>query len=124
MSLFTSSAERRYWLLALAAIAAIYATVGLAGRLAAQLREQNLLGLMFGLGFVLVLVAIAGSSRQARPGRRDIWAIVGVATVYGMIVVRMGVTAAERSHLFEYGLVAVLIYSALVERRAGGRRVP
>ena len=30
----------------------------------------------------------------------------------------------ERTHLFEYGIVAVLIYQALSERAGNGRRVP
>ena len=39
---------------------------------------------------------------------------IGIAAVYGMILVRAG--SEERSHLFEYGLVAVLIHEALSER--------
>ena len=30
----------------------------------------------------------------------------------------------ERSHLIEYGIVGVLIYEALTERKSQGRRVP
>jgi hypothetical protein len=36
---------------------------------------------------------------------------------------RMATDPAHRTHLFEYGLVAVLIYQALAERRRGGGRV-
>ena len=36
----------------------------------------------------------------------------------------MGVTPEERTHLFEYSIVAVLIYQALRERSQNGRRVP
>jgi len=39
-------------------------------------------------------------------------------------LVRMGGTMEERTHLFEYGIVAVLIYQALRERAGNGRRVP
>ena len=35
----------------------------------------------------------------------------------------MGGSPEERTHLFEYGIVAVLIYQALGERSQNGRRV-
>ena len=49
---------------------------------------------------------------------------LGVTAVYAMAVVRMGGTLEERTHLFEYGIVAALINQALRERAANGRRVP
>ena len=53
------------------------------------------------------------------------WSLaVGVTAVYGMAVLRMGGSPEERTHLFEYGIVAVLIYQALSERPQNGRRVP
>lgn len=119
----TTPRERRLWFAALAVLAAIYATVGLAGTLAAELRERALLGVAFATGFVLVLAAIVGSALRRRPGRREIWVGLGLAAAYGMIVVRMGVGPVERTHLFEYGLLAVLIHQALVERRRHGGRV-
>ena len=82
-----------------------------------------LLGASFGLGFALVVTAIVAGALQRRPGKREVWVGLGVAAAYGMVLVRMGVGPAERTHLFEYGLVAVLIHQALTERRRGGRRV-
>jgi len=38
------------------------------------------------------------------------------------VFARMGIPE-ERTHLFEYGLVAILIYHALIERRNNGRPV-
>ena len=49
---------------------------------------------------------------------------LGVTAVYGMLVIRMGISPEERTHLFEYGIVAVFIYNALSERSENGRRVP
>lgn len=77
----------------------------------------------FGVGFLLVVVAVVGSALKRRPGRREIWVLLGVAAVYGMVVVRIGIGPTERTHLFEYGLVAVLIQQALTERAQHGRGV-
>jgi len=124
MSLFTSNRERRLWFWALAVVVAIWSTLGLAGTLAKTLRERNLLDASFVLGFLLVMAAIAASALKRRPGGREIWAALGIMAAYGMVVVRMGISLEERTHLFEYGLVAVLIHQALSERLRGGRRIP
>ena len=59
---------------------------------------------------------------KTRPGRAEISVALGVAAVYLMVLLRM--TLEERSHLFEYSIVAVLIYEALTERARHGRHVP
>jgi VanZ family protein len=40
-----------------------------------------------------------------------------------MVLTRAFVSPAERTHLFEYGLVATMIYQAFSERSRNGRRV-
>ncbi len=121
---FTSDQERRLWFYTLAVMVAIYSTLGLAGTLAQVLHERNLLDASFALSFLLVVAAIVGDALKRRPGRREIWVALGVTAVYGMVVVRMGIGPEERTHLFEYGLVAVLIHKALTERVQNGRPVP
>ncbi len=123
MSLFTSDRERRLWLLVLAVIVAIYATLGPAGTLAAFLRENNLLRITIAVVLVLALGAITWQWVKRRPSRGEIGVALAVATVYLMVWVRIH-TPEERTHLFEYGLVAVLIHLALSERLRNGRRVP
>ena len=123
-SFFASPRERRLWGYALAVQVAIWAALGLAGRLAETLRDYGFLAPAFGLGFLLVIVSVAGISLGSRPRGREIWVLLGIAAVYGMVVVRMGVSWEERTHVFEYGLVALFVHAALVERRARGRRVP
>ena len=122
--LFTSTRERRLWLCALAVVAAIYATLGLAGTLAGVLREHSLLPASLLILMFLTVAAIVGSGRRRRPGRREVWVACGVTAVYGMAVLRMGGSLEERTHLFEYGIVAVLVHQALRERLHNGRRVP
>jgi VanZ family protein len=41
-----------------------------------------------------------------------------------LVLARMAGPAVERTHLMEYGVVAVFIYEALMERASQGRRVP
>jgi hypothetical protein len=122
-SLFASDRERRLWLWALVVVVAIYSTLGPAGTLAAFLRAHNLLQVTVALVALLVVGAIAGQWARKRPGLREIGVVLGVTAVYGMVWVRIQIPE-ERTHLFEYGLVAVLIYQALIERRRQGRRVP
>lgn len=117
MRWFTSARERRLWSWVTAVLVAIYSTVPLAGAWAAQLDGQDLLGAAFAVAFALVIIAIVWGGLRQPDGSREIWVGLGVISVFGMIAVRMGVSAAERSHLFEYGLLAVLVYEALLERR-------
>jgi hypothetical protein len=75
------------------------------------------------LGIWLVVAAVVVLGLKTRPG----WAVVGMALgilgVYVLVLARMGIPE-ERSHLIEYGIVAILIHEALQERAAGGRHVP
>ena len=124
--LFTSTRERRLWLWSLAVVAAVYSTLGVAGSLAARLREENLMAAAVFALMILTVATIVGSGLRRRPGRRELWVGLGLTAVYGMAVLRMGVGPEERTHLFEYGVVAVLIYRALRERarNGGGVRAP
>jgi hypothetical protein len=124
MSIFTSQRERRLWIWALAVIVAIYTTLGFAGTLAAYLRARNLLNNSFFIAFLVLVAVIAGSGWIRRPRWREILAGIGILAVYVMMLSRLFISAEERTHLFEYGLVAVLIYQALIERQENGRPVP
>ena len=123
MSLFTSRRERRLWLWTLLVVAAIYSTLGLARPLAGALRERGLLEALFMLGMLLVGAAILTQGLKTRPGGAEICVALGVAAVYLLLFARVA-TPEERTHLIEYGVVAVFIYEALGERASHGRRVP
>jgi len=102
---------------------AIYSTLGLVGTLAGILREKNLLGSLFFISFLMILAAIIGSGLQRRTGKREIWVTIGIIAVYSMMFSRLG-SLEERTHLFEYGVVAILIHQAFLERLNQGGRVP
>lgn len=121
---FSSRRERRLWGWAFAAVVAIYSTLGLAVKVAEALRGEGLLGALFGLGFLLVLGMILTQGLKTRPRGVEIGIALGIAAVYLLVLVRLALPAAERSHLIEYGVVGILVYEALAERAANGRAVP
>ena len=122
-SLFTSARERRLWAWTLAVVVAIYSTLGLARTLAGLLREEGLLVAAFALGMVLVGATVLVLGLRTRPGAAEIGIALGIAAAYFMVMVRMALPE-ERTHLIEYGVVAVFIHEALKERARQGRHVP
>ena len=99
----------------------MWTTLGLAGVLAERLEPTGLPAAAFGLAFLCVIAAIVGHGIALRPSIRQAWALVGIVAAYAMVFVRLGVV--ERTHLFEYGIVGILVHAALLERVANGGRV-
>ena len=126
MRLFSSARERRLWLWALAVVAAIYSTLGLAGTMARTLRELGLLDVSTWVLVAMFLVGmtIVTQGLRVRPGGVEIAVMLGVAAVYLLLVLRSTASPAERTHLMEYGVLGVFIHEALAERVRRGRHVP
>ncbi len=122
MSVFSTDRERRLWFGALAVTMAIYSTLGPARTLVDALRERNLLRVAFVLVVLLVLAAVVIQWLRRRPDWREIGVGLAVALAYGFVLLRIE-NPAERTHLFEYGIVAALVYQALLERVRHGRQV-
>jgi len=123
MSFFSSNRERRLWVWTAVVVAAIYSTLGLARTLTDKLGNDFFDVWLFLLGCILVLLTVITQGLKVRPGGAEIAVALGVAAAYLLILVRMS-AATERSHLVEYGVVAVFIHEALRERAGQGRRVP
>lgn len=122
LPLFSSDRERRLWIWTLAVVVAIYSTLGLASTLAELLYHQGLSAVVFLTCMALVGLTVLTQGLKTRPRGVEIGVGLGVAVVYLMVFFR--VTMPERSHLIEYGVVAVFIYEALSERANQERRVP
>lgn len=122
-SLFASVRERRLWAWTLAVVVAIYSTLGLARTLAGILRDEGILVAAFLTGMILVGATVAVLGLMRRPGAAEIGIALGIATAYFMVMLRMALPE-ERTHLIEYGVVAVFIHEALKERSGQGRHVP
>lgn len=125
MPIFSSKRERRLWLALLIVLAAIYATLGQAPAIVAALGEGILESAGNNLVFVIIvlLVVIPVFFIDKRLGRAEVAVGAGILTVYLLAWLRLG-SWEERTHLFEYALVAALVHEALLERRENGRRVP
>lgn len=123
MAFFSSARERRLWLWTLAIVVAIYSTLGLARTLAGVLGDTALGASLFILGCLLVLAAIVTQGLKTWPSSTEIAVALGVAAAYLLVFVRMSIST-ERSHLVEYGVVAIFVYEALTERANNGRHVP
>lgn len=122
MAVFTSARERRLWLWALAVTAVIYATLGQVPAIADALRDRNLLDNTFFAAFLVIVAALAVAGLAVRPGWREVTVVVAALSTYLMAFLRFA-NPAERTHLVEFGVVGVLVYLALQERRANGATV-
>ena len=114
--------EARLWIALGLVQVTIWSTLGPAQVLAAALRARGLLNPVATGVIVVGAVVVAGLWSRRRPGILEVVAAIGVASAYLMVIVRTGLSPAERTHLFEYGIVAVLAYEALRERRRAGRK--
>ena len=123
MFLLASRRERRLWVWTALVVAAIYSTLGLARTLTDRLGNDFFSVWLFLLGCLLILLTVITQGLKVRPGGAEIAVALGVAAAYLLILVRMS-APTERSHLVEYGVVAVFIHEALTERASRGRRVP
>lgn len=113
--------EARAWLALAAVQMIIWSTLGPAQTLAAALRAR---GVLVTTSIVLTSVALGGAIAiwaRRRPGPLEVAAGIGVLAAYLMVLVRIE-APEERTHLFEYGIIAVLALQALrLRSRAGGR---
>ncbi|MDW3648978.1 MAG: VanZ family protein [Bacteroidia bacterium] len=116
MNIFTSDKEKKLWRRVFLVLAAIYLSLGFAGSLVNWLEDKGLLTTGFILAFGLVSAAVLGSVIKRKLGGVEIWLLLGIIGVYTFLIVRLGISPIERTHLFEYGLLAILIKEALTER--------
>ncbi|MEQ8904398.1 VanZ family protein [Ekhidna sp.] len=114
MTRFKSSREKRMWLGAGVAAATIFLTLFIGNPLANQLRDQNIQAVFFVLGMVLVSLAILIHGIRTKPNNVEWILLVGSVALVVMLYVRLGIP--ERSHMIEYGVLSIFVFSALQER--------
>lgn len=122
ISFFSSNRERWLWLALAAVLVGIYSTMGYVPAIAEALGTRRDLENLFFVTFIAMVIVAVLFIRKS-PSYADIAVGVGVVIIYMMTWFRIELVA-ERTHLFEYGMVAALVHEALMERKANGRHVP
>ena len=121
MALFTSHREKRLWIFAFVVLGAIVSTLVFGRPLLGLFANQNIQAIIFVLGMLLTGATILVHGLKSRPGKTEIAILIGFAAVYLMFFLRLGLP--ERSHLMEYGVLAIFIHKALIERLSHGNQV-
>ncbi len=117
---FTSKKEQNLWVSALVVFIAIYASLFLGGRFINFMVERRIIEQSTFYLFLILIVTFLLSGWRSSTKRLEYWVYAGVIAVYGMALLRMDLTSSERSHMFEYGLLSILLYEAMIERRQNG----
>ena len=104
-------------------VVAIYSTLGWLPTLAKFLRDRGLIDGVFMLGLILIGTAILAQGLRWRPHGAEIGVALGIVAAYLLVFARMAIPE-ERTHLIEYGVVAVFVNEGLTERASQGRDVP
>lgn len=121
--MFTSRRERRLWTWVAVALAGGYLSLGLANALASRASDTGLDAGLFLVGIALFVAMAVSRGLQRKPTPTGMVVALGVTAVYALLAVRL-VSPVERSHLVEYGVVAILVHEALLERRANDAPTP
>ncbi|WP_445381206.1 VanZ family protein [Robiginitalea sp. IMCC43444] len=114
MKYFTTSREKKSWLLALLVYGTILSTLFIGTPLSKLLRNQDTQVILFLSGMVLIAISIGLHSFSKRPAKMELTVFFGIVAVYIMFFFRLG--APERSHLIEYSVLAICIHMAMQER--------
>jgi drug/metabolite transporter (DMT)-like permease len=108
--------ERWLWIAATCLTLLIYSTLYFVRIPVEFLRERDLLRSSVTAVFLLAAVTVTFFLLRRRPGLRAVCVAAIFGAIYVVALTRLD-RPEERLHLIEYGLLAGLVYGALVERR-------
>ena len=116
-SLFTSPRERALWFWASIVATTVFVGLGFSRSLQSIIAGSILVPVFFGVGFLFVILMILTQGLRIRPGGVEIGLVLGIASILLLAFVRL-TSPAERTHLVEYAVLALLVHEALIERSA------
>ncbi len=119
---FVSKRERRLWTMTLLLILVIYSTLGIV-REWLEILEASGWGFgifLFGCGLILVFVVSQGL--RVIPNWKEVAVAFGIGLIYSLTLASIE-NVEERIHVIMYGVVALLIHAALLERSAQAQRI-
>ncbi|MEQ8361045.1 MAG: VanZ family protein [Cytophagales bacterium] len=123
MTKFTSLREKRLWFWASIILMVIFSTLFFGGQIINFMIEKRLIEQSTFYLFLFLVSVFIISGWKSTEQKLEYWLYAGVFAVCGMALLRMDLTTAERSHMFEYGLLAIVIYEALYERKVNGKKI-
>ncbi len=123
MSVFQSKRERRLWIIIVLTLIVIYSTMGIVLSMNEKLVEWGFTTVGFVFCMALVAVMALTHALITKKGWAEIAVWIGIIAVYFLVFIRMALPA-ERSHLIEYGVIALLVYEAFLERNRHSGKVP
>lgn len=115
MMAFSSDREKRLWISAFLVLVAIYGSIGFAPAVSGFLRENGMIVPLFMAGIAMIPVAIIAAGLKWKLRSLEIAVVVGIAAAYLLLLVRIEIPE-ERTHILEYGVLALFIHEALIER--------
>lgn len=118
----TFTRERRLWTAAALIILVIYFALGLTVEWLRLLQDSGWGAGVFLLGCLILLVSLVTRGITAIPNRKEVAVAVGIVILYSVTLSYIE-HPEERIHVIMYGVVALLIYAALLERSVRGRKI-
>lgn len=122
MAIFSSIREKRLWLAVVLVVLGIYASLGVVRPLADALTDRGIFDDCFILSFFLIGFSLLLYGIKSKKTKWDIGIWVGIIASYIMVFARIS-NPVERTHIMEFGVVAILILEALRERKSNGKTV-
>ncbi len=111
--MFHSKREKYFWTLATIVLVIIFAALFFGPALIGSINETMLAGIFLS-GMILVAITILSQGLRVRPAGIELGIVLGMSAIFILLAVRLSLP--ERSHLLEFGVLAVLVYEALAER--------
>ena len=112
--MFKNTTEKRYWFYSLIIVIAIFSSLAFGRPLQEIIQNPTVQLILFVSGMVITatVIIIHGSSGFSNKLDLVIW--LGIIGVSVLLFFRLG--AHERSHLMEYGILAVFVHKAFLAR--------
>ena len=114
--MFYSNREKWFWIGALAVLLGISATLIIDRPFRDLIKSQDVDAILFLYGMFMWGLAAFFHGIRRKTSVLEVWVVVGLMCVYFMVFFRMTLPT-ERSHLIEYGILALFVWEALRERQ-------
>ncbi len=121
MIYFKSTYEKRLWIYVIIVIAVIFSTLFMGRPLSKLIENQLIQSLLFLFGTFMIGITTIAHGLTLQTKKIKIAVLLGFLSIYVLIFLRLGLS--ERSHLIEYGVLALFIHKALIERFNNTRQI-